>query len=201
MIRKFAVLIGFAALCGGMQPALAAPCEFTRTSWGLRLTNCKLNELFYGRYELSLDRIPDAVVRPWPNLRPSHISDTLLGGSVNIVVDVENVGAAAAGAFEVAVIGTVTDPLNGGVGVNMTAFPPIVIQSLPVGATVTRSAGSVPLPNRDQDWDVCTVAIVDPPTSTSSLGKLLETDETDNRRERCCRAYGPKPDFSGPPSC
>jgi hypothetical protein len=200
MVRKRAAFVGLVALLG-LQAAQA--CEITRTAWGLRLTDCRLDEMYKGRYEVSIDRHPDWTVGPLklPNLHPADINEVVVGASVNLSADIENTGRWNAPAFEVAVIGTVTDPLNGGAAVSTTPFPPIAIPSLAVGATVTGSAGAVSLPNRNQDWDVCTVVVVDPPTKARASGNVLESNEADNQRDGCCRVYGPNPDLNGPPAC
>jgi hypothetical protein len=131
-----------------------------------------------------------------PNLVATDIDTTVVGSSVNIEVDVENRGIRAAPIFEVAAVSTVLDPLNNGSTVSMTPLPPRTVQGLGVGAGTDVPIGTVYLPNSNQDWDVCTMAIVDPPPACTQnrWGRVLEADEGDNGRTHCCRAYGPKPD-------
>jgi len=167
----------------------------------MRLIGCQLRDIFKGRYDLVLDRAAEPIRLRLANLHPTDIDTTIVGSSANISVDLENNGVANAPAFEVAVITSVTDPLNNGAGVGMTAFAPIAVASLATGAGISRGAGAINLPNRAQDWDVCTIAIVDPPTSTRAAGSVFESNEGDNERAGCCRVYGPNPDFNGPAAC
>lgn len=198
-----------AAIALALLAALPAAqaCEFVRTPWGLRLTGCKLSDLTAGRYDLSLDVNPERPRWALPNLVISDVDTTIVGSSANMSATVSNLGVRDAAAFDVQLIVAVTNPLANGAGVSMTTLPAVTVPRLAVGAGATVYPGSVVLPNRSQDWDVCTVAIVDPPTATRSLGAVWESNESDNRwpasapQQDCCRVYGPKPDLIGPPAC
>ncbi|HSW22802.1 MAG TPA: hypothetical protein VLJ62_08545 [Burkholderiaceae bacterium] len=46
------------------------------------------------------------------------------------------------------------------------------------------------LPNRTQDWDVCSVAIVDPVANGGQAwGSVWESNESDNPWSSCTRIY------------
>jgi hypothetical protein len=199
-----AMLIGVALL--PLQAAQA--CEFSRTPWGLRVLNCKLSDLTGGRFVGDISLSPDQGGRiPLPNLVVTDVDTTIVGSSANLSVQLGNIGRLNAGAFEVQLIATITDPLNGGSPFSMTALPPVSVPGLAVGAGATAFPGAVSLPNRTQDWDVCTIAIVDPPPmGRASWGNVVESNESDNQwpmpmQQGCCRAYGKNPDLSGPPAC
>jgi hypothetical protein len=182
-------------------PAAASACEFTQTPWGLRVSNCKLSELSGGRYDLSLDTSVDPPRLPLPNLRVNDVDAGVVGSNVSIAVEVQNNGQRNAGRFDVTAVVDVQDPLiaNGNRSVGMTMLPPVSVPGLAIGTAVVYP-GQVVVPNRTQDWDVCTVAVADaPPTGGGSLGRLLELNESDNQWQGCCRVYGLKPDTSVPP--
>jgi hypothetical protein len=183
-------------------------CTFSRTPWGLLVSNCKLSELTRGRYDLDISIDPDRPRPALPNLVVTDVDTTIVGASANLSASVANIGIRNAIAFEVQLISMITDPLNGGAGVGMVVLPPVSVPGLAVGAGAKVFPGAASLPNRSQDWDVCTVAIADPPLAgRSPLGSLLESNESDNQwpsppqQQGCCRAYGPNPDLSGPPAC
>jgi hypothetical protein len=196
-------LVGLSGLAALLAPTPAHACEFIRTPWGLQVLHCSLAELFKGKFDLAVEVNPrPALQLNLPNLVPIDIDTTVVGSSVSIEVDIENRGVRAAPIFEVAAVGTVHDPLNNGSSVSTTPLPPRMVQGLAVGAGTDVSMGGVYVPNRNQDWDVCTMAIVDPPPMAGQAwGRVLEADESDNMRTHCCRVFGPKPDFNGPAGC
>jgi hypothetical protein len=199
-MRSVLATAGVAAVLLAAAPAQA--CEMTRTPSGLRVI-CNLYEL-YKRYDLGIELIPagPALRLNLPNLAPTDLDFTLVGSGANVGVDVENIGVRGATTFEVVAVGSVHDPLRGGASVGMTPLPPRTVSGLAAGAGVAVGMGTIFLPNRNQDWDVCTIATVDPPLAGgASWGRVLESDETDNLRTACCRAYGPNPDVNGPPAC
>jgi hypothetical protein len=201
-ITRMTAAMILTALAVASAPAAQA-CQITRTTWGLRLIDCNLSDFFKNRYDLALDVIPEPPRLRMPNLQVSDIDGTLSGSSVQIDVEVQNNGAQNnTRAFDVAVIATVQNPLAGGAPVSSSPLPPVSIMGLAAGATTARIAGSIAVPNRNQDWDVCAVAVVDPPVvGGSAWGNVFESNETDNMLDRCCRVYGPTPDVSGPRPC
>jgi hypothetical protein len=197
--RTIALLL--AGLAASTIVHAAQVCQFTRNQWGLLISNCKLNELSGGRYDFVLDHATPPPPQ-FPNLRVTKIGAFLQGVNVALRADVENNGGRNAGAFEVVLTASVNDPLQNGVGVSMTTLPPSTVPSLAIGAGATVFPGAITLPNRNQDWDVCTAAVVDPPaTGRPPSGAVLESNETDNQTNACCRVYGPNPDLTGPPAC
>src|SRR5687768_13419120 len=178
--QTIAALLGVAALLP-LQAAQA--CEFSRTPWGLRVLNCKLSDLTGGRFVGELSLSPDQGGRvPLPNLVVTDVDTTIVGASANLSVQLANIGRLGAGAFEVQLIATITDPLNGGSPFGMTTMAPTSVPGLGVGASATAFPGAVSLPNRTQDWDVCTIAIVDPqPMGRAPWGSVVESNESDNQ--------------------
>ena len=194
--------LSIVALCAGALAGTPADaCEFTPNPWGLQITDCQLSD-FDGRYDVTLDRSVGPPPHPRPNLRPTDVDATVVGSSVNLSAELVNDGArAVTRAFEVVVVASTHDALQKGISVGMTMLPPATLQGLGIGAGAKVGIGTIVLPNRKQDWDVCSVAIVDPPLAGSTLGSLLESNESDNQIERCCRVFGPNPDLNGPPAC
>lgn len=201
-IARIAAALVLTAWAAASAPAAQA-CQITRTNWGLRLIDCNLSD-FFKNYDVELSAIPPNPPLRMPNLQVSDIDGTLLGGTiVQIDVEVENSGTLNnTRAFDVAVVASVTNPLNGGASVSSTALPPVSIMGLALGATTAVVVGNVSVPNRKQDWDVCALAVVDPPAmGGSAWGNVFESNETDNTRNRCCRVYGPTPNGNGPRAC
>jgi hypothetical protein len=197
--------IGLAALTA-LQVATA--CEITRTPWGTRLTGCQLKELFNGRYDLSIDTRTDGLERvlKLPNLVVTDVDGSAAatpGRSVDVLAELRNEGIGNAGAFETVVVATVHDPLQAGSLASMSSLGPVSVAGLPAGGSATTVVGRVLLPNRKQDWDVCMAAVADAPAAgRPPSGAVLESNETDNQRNDCCRVYGPNPDtVHGPPAC
>jgi hypothetical protein len=196
--RNATLVAGLTAVATLLAPMPTHACEFIRTPWGLQVLRCSLAELFKGKYDLAVELNPRPELQlNLPNLVPIDIDTVAVGSSVNIEVDIENRGIRAAPIFEVAAVGTVHDPLNNGTSVSTTPLPPRMVQGLAVGGGTDVPMGSVYVPNGNQDWDVCTMTIVDPPPMAGQAwGRVLESDESDNVRTHCCRVYGPKPDTS-----
>lgn len=201
MLRMTVAML-LAATAAVSAPAALA-CQITRTAWGLKLIDCNLSDFYKGRYDVVLEVTPNRPTLRLPNLQVSDIDGTLIGGVVQIDVEVENSGTLnVSSAFDVAVIGAVTNPLNAGAQVSTTPFAPASIAGLAFGASTARVVGSIALPNRKQDWDVCAVASVDPAVmGGSAWGSIFESNEMDNVRNRCCRVYGPNPNTNGPRAC
>jgi hypothetical protein len=184
----------------------ADACTLTRTAWGLRVSDCKLSELYYGRYDLTLNTDPTRPRVGLANLVAADVDATAVDKTVSLSVELLNNGNVNAGPFEVAVVTSVHDPHNKGLQISSTALPPVSIPGLPIGASAKAYAGRVSLLSRAQDWDVCSTAAVDPPSSGAPYGRVGEFNEDDNHwpppmREGCCRVYGPNPNVVGPPPC
>jgi hypothetical protein len=198
--RTMALLL--AGLAASTMVQAVQVCEFKRNQWGLQISNCKLNDMYGGRYDFVLADPLVHVPVPLPNLHVTKIGEFVVGGNVDLRADVENNGMSNAGAFEVTLMASVHDPLQKGIGVGMTPMLPAQVPFLAIGAGATVYPGSITLPNRKQDWDVCTVVVVDPPPmGRPASGAVLESNEADNQTSSCCRVYGPNPDLNGPPAC
>lgn len=196
--RMTIALLAAATAAAITTPAAEAACQITKTPWGLQVTDCNLSEFYKNRYDVPLDIRPNRPILRMPNLTASDVDGTLVGSNaVTISVEIENTGTLnVSSAFEVSVLGSVSSP-TGGVGIPFIPFPPISIPGLPAGSTAARTVGTVALPNRTQDWDVCAIATVDPALMGGpAWGNIFETNELDNTKDRCCRVYGPKPDTS-----
>ncbi len=209
MKAKSTIAALLAAVAGWLPlQAAQAACEFSRTPWGLRVSNCKLSDLTGGRYDgqITLDPAQGGRIL-LPNLVVTDVDTTIVGTSANLSAQLANIGRLNAGAFDVQLIATITDPLNNGSPVSLTTLPPASVPGLAVGAGATVFPGAVSLPNRSQDWDVCTIAVVDPPPlGRPAWGAVVESTESDNQwpapaQQGCCRVYGKNPDVSGPPAC
>jgi hypothetical protein len=175
------LLVGLIAM-----PHAWAACEFTKTPWGLRVTGCNLGTMYQGRYELMLDQSPDKPRLKLPNLRATNVDAGLIDREAVLSVDLVNDGMANAGQFEVAVVSSINDPLDGGATVGMVVQAPSVVSTLAFGAGRLIAPGHVTLPNRYQGWDICTMVVVDPPAGTRTLGSVLESNESDNPYSECC---------------
>ena len=189
----------------------ASACQISRTPWGLQASDCKLADFYGDRFGLTLDRnsMPGLSVR-LANLAITDVDSTVIDKAVDVSFEVHNHGYGNAASFEVVLLPTVTDPLNGGQAASPPVpLAPVWVSGLAAGASVAKYAGRVFLPNRSQDWDVCTLAVVDPPPMPpgSAWGRVVESDESDNTwpvppEGGCCRVYGPNPDVkNGPAAC
>jgi hypothetical protein len=186
----------------GLAPAAA--CEITRTPWGLRAIDCNLSDFFPRQLEgaIALDPAPYGIRLRLPNLAVTDLDNRLRTElELDVEAEVTNLGEAVAPSSQLAAVATVHDPLNKGAEVARYSLGPVAVSSLAVGAGVSRYIGTIAVPNRSQDWDVCSIATADPPvTGGAAYGKVIERDETDNLRTDCCRVFGPNPG-GGPPSC
>jgi len=172
------------AVCSALSlgaASAAQACEFKRTPWGLQVTSCKLGDLYPGRYSAVLEVAPFKPIVNLPNLVVTDVDYRVFGGiEAEVTVDMTNNGIRNAGAFDVVVTTTVHD-VTTGAAVSVTPFPPVSIVSLAVGAITSKYMGLAVLPNRTQDWDVCSVAIVDPVANGGQAwGSVWESNESDN---------------------
>jgi hypothetical protein len=204
MMKPTTAIVGITALAALFAALPTHACDIVRTPFGLRITNCNLSELYKGRYDQALEFIPNrnGLQLRFPNLVPTDLDTFVINTGVNVGVDVENDGNGNALTFEVALVGTVHDPLNNGAAYSTTPLPPQTISGLAAGAGIAVGTGTLFLPNRNQDWDVCLMATIDPPPAGGQAwGRVYESNEADNLRTGCCRVYGPTPDMTGPPAC
>jgi hypothetical protein len=186
-MRTQSIVMAACSLLSLAATPSAQACEFKRTPWGLQVTNCKLGDLYPGRYSAVLEVAPFRPIVNLPNLVVTDVDARTFGGiEAEVTVDVTNNGIRNAGAFDVVVITTVNDA--SGAQVSMTPFGPVSIASLAVGAITTKYVGIAVLPNRTQDWDVCSVAIVDPVANGGQpWASVWESNESDNQWGLTCK--------------
>lgn len=199
ILRGLAALTALAAL-----PAWA--CTVQSTPQGPRIADCNLRAFSEGRYDMDLsNRPPDPRVRVLPNLVPQGLSFIVNGTYVEVELTVRNTaGIAGAPAFEIGTLWWQVDPLTGKAKVAPhPAYQGLWVQPLPRNTSRRYPVRQLALPNRNQDWDLCVSAVVDPvPSGGPAQGRVPESNEDDNLFEQCCRVYGTNnPDTSGPPSC
>lgn len=203
MLDRFFVRAACCATLTLAAGASHAACTITPTLLGPRITGCNLAEITKLRFEGTIDREPDPLRFRLPNLRIDDVDVGVNGGGVFLQIDILNDGNAAAGLFDAVMLVSVHNPLAGGAMVGAQQVQPVqTVQALGAGQRARASMGWLGLPNRDQDWDVCTVALVDPLWGGGPrFGRVYEGNEGDNQRSDCCRVYGPKPDQTGPRQC
>lgn len=197
-LRGLAALSALAAL-----PAWA--CTVQSTPQGPRITDCNLSAFSEGRFDVDLsNRPPDPRRRVLPNLVPQALSFFVSGTLVDVELTVRNTaGIANAAGFEMGTVWWTVDPLTGRSKLAPhQAYHPVQVPSLPRSTSRRYPVRQLMLPNRNQDWDLCVSAVVDPmPSGGPAQGRVPESNEDDNLLEQCCRVYGPNPDTSGPPPC
>jgi len=189
-MRTRSIVMAVCSLLSLAVAPAAQACEFKRTPWGLQVTNCKLGDLYPGRYSAVLEVAPFRPIVNLPNLVVTDVDARTFGGiEAEVTVDMTNNGIRNGGAFDVVVTTTVNDATTGA-QVSMTPFGPVSIASLAVGAIASKYMGLAVLPNRTQDWDVCSVAIVDPVANGGQAwGSVWESNESDNQRSACTRVF------------
>jgi hypothetical protein len=193
------------ALAAAASVLPAAACTLQSTPQGPRIADCNLGSYTAGRYDVDLSTLPpDPRRRLLPNLVPHGLSHWVNGTQVEVSATVRNTaGIAGAPPFEIGALLWIANPRGGGgVVPGSTVQVPVPMPALARMSNRTTFLRNVGLPNRDQDWDVCTAVVVDPmPGGGPAEGRVLESNEDDNQLTQCCRVYGPMPDLSGPPAC
>jgi hypothetical protein len=198
--RRFGLAASLLAALAAAQTAQA--CEIWRDAEGRLRTNCKLS---LARKDYRLDvAVVDSVMRyqlALPNLLPRKNKVFLAAnGQVDLHVDIRNDGTRDSLATDVALMVAVIDPL--GVAMPATYALTAAVPAIPVGQMPRIYLGTITLPNTSQDWDLQLISVVDPPTMSSPVwGRIYESDEMDNGRERLCRIFGPNPDTSAADFC
>jgi hypothetical protein len=182
----------------------AEACSFWKDENGFYRGDCKLSADFKNKYFMDIELIATGprFHLKMPDFHPRKFKYFLLGSSVDISLDVQNLGDLDNGiATDIAVMITFMDPLTStqrGNTITATAS----LGALAVGATQRYFTTTVQLPNTTQDWDIVAVAVVDPPTAAQPVrGRVMELDEANNVLSHTCRIYGPNPDLTGPEVC
>jgi hypothetical protein len=182
---------------GALATSSAVACEVWRDEFGYRGI-CDLRVEFKDKYRLNVEFL--ATLEPRfhfkiPNFHPRKFKYFVTGTDVQIDLEIENLGDLDAPAADVAVMVNIVDPLTGTQQPTMpyTARTPVIAAGMSGRVNITH----VQMPNQLQDWDIVSVAVVDPPTTAQPIrGGVAESDETDNVLNHTCRVYGPNPDTS-----
>jgi hypothetical protein len=191
-MKTRSIAVTMSCLAAALVCSQASACEIVRTPWGMRYSGCQLRELYHGRFDLLLEKQDPPYRVGLPNLRIADIDANPTGGiSVNMEVEFENNGNRnASRAFDITLTVSVNDPLNKGASIGApTALPAVQVPGLNIGASATAYPGAIALPNRTQDWDVCSIGVIDAPPPNSPAGVIWELDETDNVKESCTRIF------------
>ncbi len=173
----------------------AQACDIWRDKeLGIWRGNCNLKDFlvtqtFIGTYQ------PRLILR-WPDLHIRKFKYYVVGSSVEIYADVENIGMGNAAASTLTVDVSFGNPLTGmqqGNSMQFTVQAPAVALNTNQRVYVT----TLNVPNTMQDWDLVLLGVTDPPTMAQPVrGAITESDETNNSSTHICRWYGPMPDTS-----
>ncbi len=184
-------------LCGAaatLASSQALACQIVKTPWGMRYSGCQLRELYPGRFDMLLEKWDPPYVIALPNLLINDIDAVPVAGgvSVNMSAEFENNGNRnVTRAFDITLLVSVHDPLNKGAIVGQPMpLQPVQVPALSTGASASAFFGAVTLPNRVQDWEVCSIGVIDAPPPNGAGGVIFEANEGDNRKDSCTRIFG-----------
>lgn len=176
----------------------AQACEIWRDKdLGVWRGNCKLRDFqvsqsFIATYQPRL-------MLKWPDLHIRKFKFFVVGTSVDIEADVENIGLGNAAASTLVVDANIGNPLTGMQQGSPMQFT-VQVPALPASTSQRVSVGTVNVPNMNQDWDLILMGVTDPPTVAQPVrGAIMESDETNNVATHTCRWYGPTPDTAVEP--
>jgi len=183
---------------GALATGSAAACDVWRDEFGFYRGNCNLSVEFKDKYRVNMEFV--ATLEPrfhfkLPNFHPRKFKYFLTGTDLQIDVEVENLGDLAAPAADVAVMVNIVDPITGA----QQAAMAYTARTMTIQPTSSQRVliTHVQVPNTLQDWDIVSVAMVDPGTPAQPVrGSVVESNETDNALTHSCRVYGPNPDTS-----
>tara|TARA_Y100001933_G_scaffold192431_1_gene191961 strand:- start:11 stop:607 length:597 start_codon:yes stop_codon:yes gene_type:complete len=139
----------------------------------------------------ALARLMDIIEMPriaLPNLIVSDVDTTVYWDAVEVLLAVGNIGPRDAGAFEVRAAVEVRRADTGAV-VDQVAFSRS-LSMLQAGKEELLYLGDVYVPDRDYDYDLVVVGVADPVTTSSFLGYVWESNESDNTTLYQCRVFG-----------
>jgi hypothetical protein len=173
-------------------------CEIWRDKdFGFWRGNCdlekfKVSQSFIANYD-------QRIILRLPDLHIHKFKYVVVGSSVEIQADVENLGMANAVASTLAVDVSIGNPLTGMQYGTSQQFT-VQVPALPLTTRQRVYVGTINVPNTTQDWDLVLFGVTDPPlTAQQTRGPIAESDETNNSKGETCRWYGPTPDTSVPP--
>lgn len=173
----------------------AQACEIWRDKdFGFWRGDCtlekfKLSQSFIANFEHRL-------ILKWPDLHIRKFKYYVVGSSIEIQADVENIGTGNTVASTLVVDVSIGNPLTGTQQGNSVQSI-VQVPALPSNTSQRVYVATVNVPNTTQDWDLVLFGVSDPPTTAQPVrGLLIESDETNNAKSDTCRWYGPSPDTS-----
>jgi hypothetical protein len=173
----------------------AQACEIWRDpDFGFWRGNCdlekfKVSQSFIATYN-------QRIILKLPDLHIRKFKYFVVGSSVEIQADVENLGMANAVASTLVVDVSIGNPLTGAQQGSSQQFT-VQVPALPLNTSQRVNVGTINVPNTAQDWDLIAFGVTDPPlTAQQTRGPIAESDETNNSKSDTCRWYGPNPDTS-----
>jgi hypothetical protein len=173
----------------------AQACEIWRDKdFGFWRGNCdlekfKVSQSFIANYD-------HRIILRLPDLHIHKFKYFVVGSSVEIQADVENLGMANAVASTLVVDVSIGNPLTGMQYGTSQQFT-VQVPALPLNTRQRVNVATINVPNTTQDWDLILFGVTDPPlTAQQTRGPIAESDETNNSKSDTCRWYGPNPDTS-----
>jgi len=176
----------------------AQACEIWRDKdLGIWRGNCKLKDFQVSQSFIA--NFQPRLLLKWPDLHIRKFKFFVVGTSVDIEADVENIGLGNAAASTLVVDANIGNPLTGMQQGSPMQFT-VQVPALPASTSQRVSVATVNVPNMNQDWDLILMGVIDPPTMAQPVrGALTESDETNNVTTHTCRWYGPTPDTAVEP--
>ena len=176
----------------------AQACEIWRDKdLGIWRGNCKLKDFQVSQSFIA--NFQPRLLLKWPDLHIRKFKFFVVGTSVDIEADVENIGLGNAAASTLVVDANIGNPLTGMQQGSPMQFT-VQVPALPASTSQRVSVATVNVPNVNQDWDLILMGVIDPPTMAQPVrGALTESDETNNVTTHTCRWYGPTPDTAVEP--
>jgi len=176
----------------------AQACEIWRDKdLGIWRGNCKLKDFQVSQSFIA--NFQPRLLLKWPDLHIRKFKFFVVGASVDIEADVENIGLGNAAASTLVVDANIGNPLTGMQQGSPMQFT-VQVPALPASTSQRVSVATVNVPNMNQDWDLILMGVIDPPTMAQPVrGALTESDETNNVTTHTCRWYGPTPDTAVEP--
>jgi hypothetical protein len=178
-----------------LSAAGAQACEIWRDEeLGVWRGNCKLKDFMVSQAFIATYQ--PRLIFKWPDLKIRKFKYFIVGSSVEIYADVQNIGMGNAAASPLTVDVSIGNPVTGlqqGNSVQFTVLTPAV----PLNSEHRTYFATINLPNTSQDWDLILLGVTDPPTAAQPVrGAITESDESNNVLMHTCRVYGPNPDLS-----
>ena len=173
----------------------AQACEIWRDKeLGVWRGNCNLRDFLVSQTFIATYQ--PRLIFKWPDLKIRKFKYVVIGSSVEIYADVQNIGMGNAAASPLTVDVSIGNPVTGmqqGSSVQFTVQTPAV----PLNSEHRTYFATINLPSASQDWDLILLGVTDPPTAAQPVrGAITESDETNNMLMHTCRVYGPNPDTS-----